>query len=145
MGSTSQLVTAPCIQTLIGSDVDIIFWEFAMNDEMPQISYEGSGLRYHLAETWIKEASRSSPKAIFFLHYYDLDIHGWDLNQRHLPDKAWVPTNYAADIWLKGTATDGISINMLGVFLVASQAFQARHSSRMHIIQTKLHTTSRLM
>jgi len=30
IGSTSQLVTASCIQSLVGDSIDILFWEFAM-------------------------------------------------------------------------------------------------------------------
>lgn len=32
-GTTSQLVTAPCIRALVGDGVDLLLWEFAMNDE----------------------------------------------------------------------------------------------------------------
>ena len=33
-GTTSQLVSAPCIQALVGDCVDLLLWEFALNDEI---------------------------------------------------------------------------------------------------------------
>ena len=36
-GATSQLMTAPCIRTLVGDNLDLLLWEFAMNDEYGQI------------------------------------------------------------------------------------------------------------
>jgi hypothetical protein len=114
-GSTSQLVTAPCIHTLVGDNVDLLFWEFATNDEYPHVVKKPTTERVRVAETWIRSALQQNPKALGFLHNYDLNIHGWEIGRPHPPDRSWIPTNYAADHVLRGQGVDAFSVNMFGI------------------------------
>lgn len=114
-GFTSQLLTAPCIRTLVGDGVDLLAWEFATNDEYPAVIEAGTAERVRLAEVWMRAAVRLRPKALVFVHFWDRDLEFWEIGKAYPPDKAWVPTNYVADHVLRGQGIDGLSVNMVGM------------------------------
>lgn len=101
-GTTSQLVTAPCIRALVGDGVDLLLWEFAMNDEYEYVTYDRAPdfpMRRRVAEAYIRQAAQLDPGAIGFVNLWDLDIHGY-AGGPGLPNKAFGPTvavaaNYA--------------------------------------------------
>jgi hypothetical protein len=95
MGSTSQLVTSPCIQTLVGPEVDVLFWEFGMNDEPKVWHPKGPSvsLRQRMAEVYIRQAIDLNPLAIGFVHFGDLKIHDWQGSIHDLPDWFFHPTS----------------------------------------------------
>ena len=72
---TSQLVTAPCIQALVGDNIDLLLWEFAMNDELPFIGpYRTSQMpefhiRQRVAEAYIRQAAQLEPGALGFVQF----------------------------------------------------------------------------
>ena len=114
-GATSQLMTAPCLHEIVGDldsgqqsaatahqPLDLLLWEFAMNDEFGwlqahQSDGRGDDARSRSAEIYLREAMRDEnrPLAVGFLHLWDLRIHEWDWSQPRelLPDGAWLPTN----------------------------------------------------
>jgi hypothetical protein len=101
MGSTSQLVTSPCIQSIVGHDLDMLFWEFGMNDEFPEF-INGSNpiaqyyLRHRVAEAYIRQAIALNPKVIGFVHFWDLLIHNFETPGRYkdiIPDRSFHPTS----------------------------------------------------
>ena len=116
-GTTSQLVTAPCIHQLVGaktdqspaasrdavaaSSLDLLLWEFAMNDEAPylywqdgraDVSASAKRLRHRMAEMWMRGALQLRVPALGFLHLWDISIHSWEWDMSWLPDNAWLPT-----------------------------------------------------
>lgn len=94
MGTTSQLITAPCIHTLVGDAVDILFWEFAMNDEyhMSNGAENAGSLRTRVADAYIRQAIALDPPAIGFVHFWDLRVHLYQTVETHLPDRSFEPT-----------------------------------------------------
>lgn len=102
-GSTSQVVTAPCINALVGDDIDLLFWEFAMNDagsvELYPLQDNQSVLEQHpvrcmAAESWIREAINLNPGCLGFLHLWDIGIHTWNFRNNHsTPNLPWGSTN----------------------------------------------------
>ena len=94
-GTTSQLVTAPCIHALVGDDVDLLLWEFAMNDEYNYIENDSGPewpIRRRVAESYIRQAAQLGFGCIGFVHLWDLDIHGYGSGPS-LPNKSFAPTN----------------------------------------------------
>ena len=136
-GTTSQLVTAACIRELVGTKLntsdteqhrnatlDLLMWEFAMNDELAQVSKpenEGGGdrARRRVAEVWLRAAVANRPSAIGFLHFWDLSVRQWSWNSTWLPDKAWTPTNDVVRQY--GAFVDSFSVNTIR--FVKSMAF----------------------
>ena len=97
-GTTSQLVTAPCIRALVGDGVDLLLWEFAMNDEYEFISHDRGPdwpIRRRVAEAYIRQAAQLGPGAMGFVHLWDLDIHTYS-GGSNLPNKAFAPTTAVA-------------------------------------------------
>jgi hypothetical protein len=107
-GSTSQVVTAPCIEQLVGPNVDLLLWEFAMNDianvDQSHTLSDGHNqicsehpIRCFAADAWIREAIRYKPSGIGFIHLWDIGIHKYELNASdgNIPDRAWKATNAA--------------------------------------------------
>lgn len=96
-GSTSQLVTAPCIRSLIGDHVDVLMWEFGMNDEYPHFMNGSEPFaaqhyyRHRAAEAYIRQAIALNPVAIGFLHFWDIEIHGFQSTGSTLPKDRTVP------------------------------------------------------
>ena len=100
-GTTSQLVTAPCIRSLVGDHIDLLLWEFAMNDEFEHIDRDVGPvfpMRRRVAEAWIREAISLKPKAIGFVHIWDLTIHSFEgRSASNIPNKAFHPTTTVMD------------------------------------------------
>lgn len=97
-GTTSQLVTAPCIRALVGDGLDLLLWEFAMNDEYEFISHDRGPdwpIRRRVAEAYIRQAAQLGPGAMGFVHLWDLDIHTYS-GGSNLPNKAFAPTTAVA-------------------------------------------------
>lgn len=96
-GTTSQLVTAPCIQNLVGAQIDLLLWEFAMNDEYEWLHGECPDCtRRRSAEAYLRQAISIGPAAMGFVHLWDLDIHSWT-GALPLPNKSVAPTNQILD------------------------------------------------
>jgi hypothetical protein len=107
-GSTSQVVTAPCIEQLVGPNVDLLLWEVVMNDianvEQSHTLSDGHNqicsehpIRCFAADAWIREAIRYKPSGIGFIHLWDIGIHKHELNASdgNIPDRAWKATTAA--------------------------------------------------
>ena len=114
-GSTSQVVTAPCLQQLIGGigEVDLILWEFGMNDILGDDGVEShrtddgisddevcskSPIRCAAADCWIRDAINMKPAGIGFLHLWDINIHEYIYkadDKSNLPDRSFRPSNIA--------------------------------------------------
>lgn len=97
-GSTSQVITAPCINALVGAKIDLLMWEFAMNaddgTDPEQDPADVDDLRIFTAESWIREAVNSEPGAIGFLHFWDMiGIEKWQKGQEPIPNRQWKSTN----------------------------------------------------
>lgn len=104
VGSTSQLVTAPCIQSLLGDHTDLLMWEFGMNDEHPEFMNGSQPIgqyyyRHRAAEAFIRQAIALNPIAMGFLHFWDLEIHTFQhpgshhAKDRTLPNRSYHPTS----------------------------------------------------
>ena len=96
-GTTSQLITAPCIRALVGDGIDLLLWEFAMNDEYEFVRDDVGPLwpmRRRVAEAYIRQAAQLNPGAIGFVNLWDLDIHHYDgvSGGAGMPNKAYAPT-----------------------------------------------------
>ena len=117
-GSTSQVVTGPCLQQLIGGEGenDLILWEFGMNDIMNVekhrtdkiVSDENvctlSPIRCAAADCWIRDAIDSKPLSIGFVHLWDIMIHDYKFrpnDKSELPDRSFRPTNIAMRRYVK--------------------------------------------
>ena len=79
-GATSSLATAPCIAALAGSDVHLLLWEFAMNEEAFGKGEDAFGvsakpdlLHAHL-ELYLRSASLQLPRlqGIGFIYIWDI-------------------------------------------------------------------------
>ena len=85
-GSTGQIITAPCINALLGDKIDLLMWEFAMNTQPnTNINNDPAYVESHRvlgAETWIRAAVGKNPAAIGFLHLWDIRIHDWERGQK---------------------------------------------------------------
>lgn len=110
-GTTSQLVTSVCLEPLVGTNLDLLLWEFAMNDEYEYIKKDKKPnypIRERVADAYIREAIAASP-AIGFVHLWDLDIHSYK-GSSAIPNKAYAPTNrvmtYYSDIYRSYFALD---------------------------------------
>lgn len=93
-GTTSQLVTAPCIFALVGGEVDLLLWEFAMNDEYEYVASDAGPawpMRKRVAEAYVRQAAQLNPGAIGYVNLWDLDIHSYHSGPI-LPNKAFGPT-----------------------------------------------------
>ena len=93
-GTTSQLVTSPCIFALVGDRVDLLLWEFAMNDEYEYVVHDTGPLwpvRMRVAEAFVRQAAQLNPGAIGYVSLWDLDIHNYHSGAT-LPNKAFGPT-----------------------------------------------------
>jgi hypothetical protein len=76
-GTTSQLVTSPCLRPLVGDGVHLLLWEFAMNDEYEFISNDVGPdfpMRRRVAEAYLRAAIAFAPAAIGWVHIWDLTI-----------------------------------------------------------------------
>ena len=97
-GSTSQLVTAPCIRSLVGDGIDLLLWEFAMNDEYEFVQNDAPPeypLRRRVAETFLRQAIALNPGVIGFVHLWDITIQRYK-GGLPVPNKAYAPTNAVA-------------------------------------------------
>ena len=114
-GSTSQVVSAPCLKQLIGGEgeVDLILWEFGMNDILGDDGVENhrtddivtddevclkSPIRCAAADCWIRDAINIKPSALGFIHLWDIKIHEYKYqsnDKSNLPDRSFRPTNMA--------------------------------------------------
>ena len=100
-GTTSQLITAPCIRALAGDGLDLLLWEFAMNDEYEYVVHDSAPnfpIRRRVAEAYIRQAAQLAPGALGFVHLWDLDIHHY-AGGPGLPNKAFSPTNAVASAY----------------------------------------------
>ena len=107
-GSTSQVITSACIDQLVGSNVDLLLWEFGMNDignvEKTKLTSncssdkcvcESHPVRCAAADAWIREAIRYQPAGIGYVHLWDIGIHNYELSwdRELIPNRSWKPTN----------------------------------------------------
>merc|ERR1740129_2598787 len=107
-GSTSQFVTAACLHSIVG-DVDLLLWEFGMNDEGHEIhTRKGPIWRHHVTETYVRNALATlQPLGILFANLWSIEIHeaqkkgkrrkcnpAWKADSKKKPDMAWDPLLY---------------------------------------------------
>lgn len=104
VGSTSQLVTSMCIRTLVGDNIDLLMWEFGMNDEHPEFM-NGTGhisqhyYRHRVSEAYIRQAIALQPLALGLGFFWDIEIHqyqgvkGGAKVRGTLPDRSFHPTS----------------------------------------------------
>lgn len=89
-GTTSSSITAPCLAELVGHDVDLLFWEFAMNDGDRVEELFGAQLEY-----WIRQAMQlKSRPSLGFVYIWTMFKSPWmHLNQSLPVLNHYIPYN----------------------------------------------------
>jgi len=132
-GSTSSLAQAACIAPLVGGDVDVLFWEFAMNEEAARVNATGASraeMFVHHTEAFVRQAIALAVPAVAFVYIWEGAIAG--MRNRAMNASRWLPDAlYPALLGLLRAyaGAHGGLLAMDAVRMIASQGVFANFSA----------------
>ena len=131
-GSTSSLAQAACIAPLVGDDVDLLFWEFAMNEEATRANATATraDMFVHHVEAFLRQAIELGVPAVAFVYIWEGAIAG--MRHRAMNASRWLPDAlYPALLGLLRAyaGAHGGLLAMDAVRMIASQGVVANFSA----------------
>lgn len=91
-GGTSQLSNTPCINSFLGDNIDLLLWEFAINDALHYIQHDvppDYPRRSRLIEIYMRQAISINPPIMGMINIWDIFVHHWNSSMKDLSDRAY--------------------------------------------------------